>query len=95
MTAAAYELRRIPALPFAVALTAGIGTALYIDLQSGALAIAGAGLFVLCVALLWKGGARLPALPLALLLFALLGALRATDALDREHRRRLEPLADE
>ena len=91
--AAAYELKRIPALPFTLAVMAGILAALYLDLKSGALAIAGAGLFVLCLTLLWRRGPRTGALLLTLAMFALLGALRATDGLDRAHRQQIEILA--
>ncbi len=93
MKAGAYELRRIPALPFTLALMAGIGIALYFDLKSGALAIVGAGLFVLCLALLWKNSFRTTVLYLTLALFTVLGALRATAVIDRDHRRRMEALA--
>ncbi|HEY3294368.1 MAG TPA: DNA internalization-related competence protein ComEC/Rec2 [bacterium] len=95
MKAAALDPRKVPVLPFALAVIVGVVTALYSDFRSGTLLVACAGLFLLSGAALWAFGTRLVALLPLLLFFAALGAYRATDNLGREIRSRVATLAEQ
>jgi competence protein ComEC len=94
MKVAAFDARKSPMLPLALAVIIGIVTALFSDFRSGTVLIACAGLFLLSGGAVWKFGGRASALAIVLLFFALLGTYRATEDLGRGIRVAVEKLAE-
>jgi competence protein ComEC len=86
-------LRRIPVLPFALAVAAGVLAALYGTIPSGILEITGAGFFVLAGIAVWRTGASVLSWVLVGLFFVAFGAWRAIEHVDRETRTRLDRFA--